>query len=82
MKSLLCVAGLAGLVVPAAHAASFDCAKATRPVEKLICRDKNLNALDERLGQVYRAGLQKLPTALTSSAANGPKRSMAVNVTT
>ncbi len=63
MKSLLCVAGLAGLVVPAAHAASFDCAKATRPVEKLICRDKNLNALDERLGQVYRAGLQKLPTA-------------------
>ena len=61
--SLLCLAALAALMVPAAHAASFDCAKAQRPVEKLICGDPRLNAADERLGQAYRSGLQRLPAA-------------------
>ena len=62
-KLSLFAAGLTGLVVLAAHAASFDCAKATRPVEKLICGDPKLNSADERLGQTYRVELMKLPPA-------------------
>jgi uncharacterized protein YecT (DUF1311 family) len=60
-KRMLCLAGFSYVLVSMAHAASFDCAKAARPVEKLICGDAKLNAADERLGQAYRAGLGKLP---------------------
>ncbi len=52
------VSGVANL-----QAASFDCAKAQRPVEKVICGDAKLNAADESLGRMYRASLAKLPTA-------------------
>jgi uncharacterized protein YecT (DUF1311 family) len=37
-----------------AHAASFDCAKATRPVERAICGDLALNKADTRLGEIYQ----------------------------
>ena len=36
-----------------AMAASFDCATAKSPREKLICGDPNLSALDGTLGQLY-----------------------------
>src|ERR1700712_2039686 len=62
-KRLLCLAGASLTLVSMAHAASFDCAKAVRPVEKLICGDAKLNAADERLGQAYRTGLGKRPPA-------------------
>lgn len=35
------------------HAASFDCAKAERPIDKAICFDPDLSALDEKLAVVY-----------------------------
>lgn len=38
-----------------ARAASFDCAAAKAPVEKLICGDPELNDLDGRLGQAFQA---------------------------
>jgi len=37
-----------------AQAASFDCGAARRPVERMICADKALSALDDRLDATYR----------------------------
>jgi uncharacterized protein len=37
----------------AAHAASFDCAKAATPTEKLICSNQRISDLDEYLGRYY-----------------------------
>lgn len=48
----------AAAVVPA-QAASFDCAKATTKVEKLICADAALSKLDEELTKVYGEVLKK-----------------------
>ena len=41
----------------ASHAASFDCAKASAKVEKAICADKELSALDERMAAAYKKQL-------------------------
>jgi uncharacterized protein len=38
---------------------SFDCAKATGTIEKMICNDEALAALDRRLAEVYVAAIQK-----------------------
>lgn len=35
------------------HAASFNCTKAERPIDKAICADPDLSALDEKLATVY-----------------------------
>lgn len=40
-------------MLTAAHAASFDCGKATSSVEKMICADPGLSRLDEALAAVY-----------------------------
>jgi uncharacterized protein YecT (DUF1311 family) len=45
------------------HAASFDCSKASTPVEKTICSSPDLSAADEKLDQAYRAALTKVPEA-------------------
>lgn len=37
-----------------AHAASFDCAKAATTIEKQICADHQLSALDQQLAQSYK----------------------------
>lgn len=37
-----------------AHAASFDCAKARSPMEKLICSDSKLSSMDEQLNAAFR----------------------------
>jgi len=39
-------------VVPAA-AQSFDCAKASKPDEVLICQNRQLSALDEQMSSLY-----------------------------
>jgi uncharacterized protein len=44
-------------VAPLARAASFDCAKAKAPVEKMICSDAALSDLDGRLASAYRRAL-------------------------
>jgi hypothetical protein len=38
----------------AALAASFDCGKARRPLEKLICSSPELDAADTRMGEVFK----------------------------
>ena len=38
----------------AASAASFDCGKARRPLEKLICSNPELDAADTRMGEVFK----------------------------
>jgi uncharacterized protein YecT (DUF1311 family) len=40
-----------------AFAPSFDCAKATSNVNKLICSDQQLSALDVQLSQIYKQAL-------------------------
>lgn len=48
--------------MPDAHAASFDCAKATTSVEKSICSDPELSGLDEKLNQAYLALQPRSPS--------------------
>lgn len=51
-----------------AHAASFPCTKAQRPVEKVICGNLKLNATDESLGRTYRVQLGRLSADGVSTA--------------
>ncbi|WP_065089071.1 lysozyme inhibitor LprI family protein [Acidihalobacter prosperus] len=53
----LCSVGFTWL--SAAHAASFDCAKARTQVEKLICADPFISKLDGQLGKVYDKDIAK-----------------------
>ena len=62
MKVPVIVAGVA-LACGSARAASFDCTKAARPVEKVICGNGKLNAADDDMGRVYRQTLGRLPTS-------------------
>lgn len=55
--ALLCTLLSMGLTPPA-QAASFDCAKASTKIEKLICTDAALSLLDEELAGAYKAALQ------------------------
>jgi len=40
-----------------AHAASFDCSKATTEIEKMICSNEDISLADEKLAEVYKAAL-------------------------
>ena len=51
IAGLIALGFLSGLV----QAASFDCAKATTPTEKLICANPRVSDLDEYLGRYYSA---------------------------
>jgi uncharacterized protein YecT (DUF1311 family) len=42
------------LLSSVAAAASFDCGKARRPLEKLICSSPELDAADTRMGEVFK----------------------------
>lgn len=44
---------------PLAGAASFDCAKAKSPMEKLICSDAPLSALDEQLNTAFKEAITR-----------------------
>lgn len=52
-KSLCLIVGLLTLCA-SAWSASFDCAKARKPLEKLICSNPELDAADTRMGDVYK----------------------------
>lgn len=41
-----------------AQAASFDCARASTKIEKMICGDAELSRLDEDLGATYKSAMQ------------------------
>lgn len=60
-KSLINSIGCFGIVVCSSElqAASFDCAKATTSMEKLICSNDYISDLDEELGQAYKEALVK-----------------------
>ena len=45
--------GLLCAALPMQAAQAFDCAKAATGVERLICADPGLKALDDRMGQAY-----------------------------
>ncbi|HYI71228.1 MAG TPA: lysozyme inhibitor LprI family protein, partial [Skermanella sp.] len=49
------IAALASLLAwtSISHAASFDCAKAAQPAERLICSDSALSNLDESMAAEY-----------------------------
>jgi uncharacterized protein len=47
------VLGLSFFAAGAAHAASFDCAKAEAPDEKAICADPALNDADVRMATMF-----------------------------
>ncbi len=53
--------GAALAFAPGARAASFDCAKASSPMEKAICSDKELSTADEALAAAYRKALAPMP---------------------
>jgi uncharacterized protein len=55
MKYLLM---LLGLVTAQAHAASFDCAKATTPDEHAVCNDPQLSLLDELVAKAFAQAKQ------------------------
>jgi uncharacterized protein YecT (DUF1311 family) len=46
--------GASLLFSSATSAASFDCGKARRPLEKLICSSPELDAADTRMGEVFK----------------------------
>jgi uncharacterized protein len=48
------------LITSWAHAASFDCAKAQSPSEKLICSNADLSSMDSQLAETYRAAKVQL----------------------
>lgn len=54
---LVSAAALTVAGAPAAQAASFDCAKASTPVEKAICANPDLSRADEVLARAYATAL-------------------------
>lgn len=51
------VGSAAGAVEVQAQGPAFDCSRATGEVEKLICADRGLSALDRKLDATYKAAL-------------------------
>jgi uncharacterized protein len=59
ISNKLFVATLLALFVPKIYSASFDCAKASSRMEKLICSNADLSKLDEKLAEAYKAAYSK-----------------------
>jgi uncharacterized protein YecT (DUF1311 family) len=53
-RGLLYAAATLLIGMNASFAASFDCAKAKRPLEKLICSNPQLNSADEQMGNTFK----------------------------
>lgn len=58
MKPITWMAAVGLALGSAAHAASYDCAKAHSKVERMICADAQLSRLDEELAAAYEAVLK------------------------
>jgi uncharacterized protein YecT (DUF1311 family) len=52
--ALFYAAAILLITINNSFAASFDCAKAQRPLEKLICSNPQLNSADEQMGQTFK----------------------------
>ena len=55
---------LVGMMAGPTMAASFDCSKAMKPHEKVICADQALSSADETLAKDYARLIAELPAAL------------------
>jgi len=74
MSTRLLLALLATLIaVPAASAASFDCAKASSPMEKAICADPALSAKDDVLGVAWQTAIGGLKESAGGVMRKGQK---------
>jgi uncharacterized protein YecT (DUF1311 family) len=49
------------LLAPAAHAASFDCARAGTPTEKAICADPTVSNMDSEMAAAFKTALAHWP---------------------
>lgn len=54
MKNVIAIGLLACAAISGANAAGFDCSKASTNVERRICANPELDALDTELNQVYK----------------------------
>lgn len=73
VKQLLCTAAVIALTAGASAAPSFDCSKATDPVDKLVCSDATLGDADKAMSEQYAkliaaAGPQKSNVILLQRA--------------
>lgn len=61
---VLLLAGCIALPLPAVHSAapSFDCRQAGNEIEKLICRDPKLSALDRKMAALFGDAMKKAKT--------------------
>lgn len=59
--SRLVIACLLATFGATANAASFDCSKAAKPLEKLICSDPGLDAADTQMGDAYKQANAAVP---------------------
>lgn len=61
-KTIINVIGLAGVVALSGslQATSFDCAKASTNIEKMICASPPVSNMDEQLAVAYKAALEKV----------------------
>src|SRR5256885_1001942 len=55
-------------LITSARAASFDCAKAYSQVERLVCSDDNLSALDETMATAYKVAKSNSAAFVKSGA--------------
>lgn len=58
MKKITTIASVFALLPITAFSASFDCAKAASPTEKLICSNGSISKLDEQLASAYKQALE------------------------
>lgn len=67
MKKILVTIAVLFTIIPHVFAASFDCGKAKTTMERTVCSDVRLSAMDEELAKLYvatKAELKKRPKEL------------------
>jgi uncharacterized protein YecT (DUF1311 family) len=67
LKLFLTIGMFASLT--AVHAASFDCAKASSPTEKMICQNPSISKLDDRLSAAYKEAKKTNPSIVEEQRA-------------
>lgn len=68
IRSSFLACGLFIVFIAPAHAASFDCAKASTPDERAICKTPDISALDSEMGGLWFA-YSKVPMLMGSNGA-------------
>jgi uncharacterized protein len=63
MRTLILICAFSLSLCALAHAASFDCAKATSAQEKAICGSPDLSTADDQMAAAYKAWLAAAPAS-------------------